>query len=203
MSGATQEPRTAVMILVEASWLDNSGALRSEQARMENRSAHGACIRMKARVEVGKRVYIQSHREQFSGIAKYCRVDGKEFLVGIEKDAVSWPMPKGPIPGNGPNQESRRMKDVETNAERPERVGFSRADVLPWSLHSELANCASSPVGMTERGENKPALLRRTQTARTLENHESAAPGVGIRNQPQNLGKPQSALNRHNSETLN
>jgi hypothetical protein len=34
MSGATPEPRTAVMILVEASWLDNAGTLRSVTARM-------------------------------------------------------------------------------------------------------------------------------------------------------------------------
>jgi hypothetical protein len=108
MSGATQEPRTAVMILVEASWLDSAGTLRSVTARMENRSAHGACIRIKAKVGVGARVYIRSHREQFSGIARYCRVDGKEFLVGMQKDEVSWPMPKGPMPANGPNREAGR-----------------------------------------------------------------------------------------------
>ena len=78
--------------------MENSGTLRSVTARMENRSAQGACIRIKAKVGVGARVFIRSHREQFSGIAKYCRVEGKEFLVGIQKDAVNWPMPKGPMP---------------------------------------------------------------------------------------------------------
>jgi hypothetical protein len=110
MSGATPEPRTAVMILVEASWLDNSGKLRSAQARMENRSVHGACIRIKTKLGVGARVYIQSHREQFSGIAKYCRVEGKEFLVGIHKDAVNYPIPKNPMPA----KDFKRQTDPQT-----------------------------------------------------------------------------------------
>src|SRR5258708_38986664 len=100
MNGAVKESRTAVMIVVEASWLDLSGVVQSVTARMENHSAHGACIRMKARVAVGKRVYIQSHREQFSGIAKYCRMDGKEFLVGIHRDSVSVAAPRKPAPAN-------------------------------------------------------------------------------------------------------
>jgi hypothetical protein len=112
MSGDTPEPRTAVMILVEASWQDNSGTLRSVTARMENRSAHGACIRIKTRVGVGVRLYIQSHREQFSGIAKHCRVDGKEFLVGIHKDAVKRSIPKMPIAANVPARETSGTIDV-------------------------------------------------------------------------------------------
>jgi hypothetical protein len=47
MRDATPEPRTAVMILVEASWEDQSGTLRRERARMENTSNSGACIRVK------------------------------------------------------------------------------------------------------------------------------------------------------------
>src|SRR5258708_40227356 len=101
MSGAVQESRTAVMILVGASWLDLSGAVQSVTARMENHSAHGACIRMKARVAEGQRVYIQSHREQFSGIAKYCRVEGQEVLVGIHRDSVNVGAPGKPTQPNG------------------------------------------------------------------------------------------------------
>jgi hypothetical protein len=117
MSGATPEPRTAVMILVEASWLDNAGTVRSMQARMENRSAHGACIRIKAKVGVRARVYIRSHREQFSGIAKYCRVDGKEFLVGIHKDAVNYPIPKNPMPAKVFNGQTDPQTDRRTGRE--------------------------------------------------------------------------------------
>ena len=47
MSGMTPEPRAAVMILVEASWEDQNGTVQTERARMENKSAGGACIRVK------------------------------------------------------------------------------------------------------------------------------------------------------------
>jgi hypothetical protein len=133
MSGATPEARTAVMILVEASWQDQLGALRSEPARMENRSTHGACIRIKARVAVGARMYIHSHREQFSGIAKYCRVDGKEFLVGIYKDAVNQPAPKKPVPANVPTRETTRTSEVAATSAKqqsaPKRQESARNEI--------------------------------------------------------------------------
>jgi hypothetical protein len=83
MKVPTPEPRTAVMIFVEVTWEDQNGTVQSAPARMENRSPHGACIRLKSRLGVGARLSIQSHREQFSGVARYCRPDGKDFLVGI------------------------------------------------------------------------------------------------------------------------
>ena len=139
MSGATPEARTAVMILVEASWQDNTGALRSAPARMENRSTHGACIRIKARIGVGAQMYIQSHREQFSGIAKYCRVDGKEFLVGIYKDAVNRPIPKTPAPEGVPAREAARPSEVVATPAKhqnaPKREESARNEILDakWS----------------------------------------------------------------------
>jgi hypothetical protein len=123
MSGATPEPRTAVMILVDASWLDNAGTLRSVGARMENRSAHGACIRIKARVSVGARLYIRSHREQFSGIAKHCRVDGKEFLVGIHKDAVNYPIPKNPMPAKDLDAQTISQTHPQTDKQTGQETG--------------------------------------------------------------------------------
>jgi len=107
--------------------MENSGTLQSVTARMENRSAQGACIRIKANVGVGTRVYIRSHREQFSGIAKYCRVDGKEFLVGIQRDAVSWPMPKGPMPASGPNRDTGRRAERAKGNGFPPRTGQVKA----------------------------------------------------------------------------
>ena len=128
MSGAVQESRTAVMILVEASWLDLSGVVQSVAARMENHSVHGACIRMKARVAVGKRVYIQSHRERFSGIAKYCRVDGKEFLVGIHWDAVNSPAPRKPAPVNVPAREPRQPREAPVAPAKRQNAPRQRAN---------------------------------------------------------------------------
>src|SRR5271166_6948378 len=93
MSTAVRELRSVVMILVEASWEDESGALQKIPARMEDRSVSGACIRMKRPVAVGAKLTIQWRFDRFSGITKYCRSDGREFLVGIQRDKSSTPDP--------------------------------------------------------------------------------------------------------------
>jgi hypothetical protein len=87
MSGEVMlEQRSAVMVLVDASWEDQNGTLQTTRARMENRSTSGACVRVARAIEVGAQLRIRSHWEQFTGVAKYCRLDGKEFLVGIQRD---------------------------------------------------------------------------------------------------------------------
>ena len=82
------EFRMPVMTLVEASWEDQSGASRTAAARMEDRSPGGACIRIKTPIGVGSKVRIQWRFEQFSGTAKYCRGEGREYVVGIQRDTA-------------------------------------------------------------------------------------------------------------------
>jgi hypothetical protein len=86
MSQIMPEPRTPVMIQVEATWEDQHGALQTNRARMEDKSAGGACIRLKRPVGLGSKLRIQWRFEQFSGIVKYCRSEGREYLVGIQRD---------------------------------------------------------------------------------------------------------------------
>jgi len=81
-----------VMILVEAHWIDPAGSLRTATARMENKSSLGACIRIRTQVEVGTRLSIIARREQFSGIARYCRREGCDYLIGVQKDTVPIPI---------------------------------------------------------------------------------------------------------------
>jgi hypothetical protein len=83
------EPRAAVMIVVEVSWVNQRGTLQAVRARMENKSAGGARIRIRTPIEVGSKLKIQWRWEQFSGIAKYCLSDGMEYLVGIQRDKKS------------------------------------------------------------------------------------------------------------------
>ena len=80
------EPRKAVMIAVEASWADQSGTVRTIPARMEDKSSGGACIRIKKQIVVGAKLSVRSRWDQFVGIAKYCRSDGQEYLVGIQRE---------------------------------------------------------------------------------------------------------------------
>jgi hypothetical protein len=90
--------RTPVMTVVEASWQDSSGIWQTLPARMQDKSAGGACIRVKAPIPPGSRVTIEWRFEQFSGIVKYCRSQEREYFVGIQRDAANTPIPARPAP---------------------------------------------------------------------------------------------------------
>jgi hypothetical protein len=70
------EPRTAIMARAEVAWEDQPGAWRGAVARIEDTSRSGACIRVSVPISIGAKLRIKWHREEFSGIAKYCRRDG-------------------------------------------------------------------------------------------------------------------------------
>jgi hypothetical protein len=90
--------RTPVMTWVEASWEDQSGALQTAPARMEDKSDGGACIRVRTPIAAGSKLRIQWRFEQFSGTAKYCRSEGLEYLVGIQRDTSQSLIPSRPAP---------------------------------------------------------------------------------------------------------
>lgn len=164
-----REPRNLVMTLVEASWEDQNGTLHTVPARMEDRSASGACIRIKSRIVVGSKLRIQSHWEQFSGAAKYCRSEGKEYLVGIQRDRAGSPMPA--VPTDVPQQESVRSSDLlfspaeieslpKEQEYKPSEIVVPQQDVesVPIVLlASQAPAMASRRVGQ-EMDNNKPRI---------------------------------------------
>src|SRR5690348_3158189 len=81
-----REPRIAVMMMGEASWEDQGGRAQTVPVCLEDKSPGGACIRVKSPIGVGSKLRVHCRREQFTGVSKYCRNDGKEFLVGIQRD---------------------------------------------------------------------------------------------------------------------
>jgi len=85
MNAVTPEPRIPVMIVVEATWEDQSGTPQTARARMENRSVSGACIRLRSQIKVGTKLKLQWRWDKFIGIAKYCRSEGRDFLVGLQR----------------------------------------------------------------------------------------------------------------------
>jgi hypothetical protein len=75
-----------MMALVEVSWEDQFGTRHTSSAKQEDTSPSGACLRVKVPVTIGSSMKVNSHRERFSGIARYCRSDRRDFVVGIQKD---------------------------------------------------------------------------------------------------------------------
>jgi len=119
------EFRKAVMTLVEASWEDPGGTLQTVPARMEDKSAGGACIRVKTPIVVGSKLRIQWRHEHFSGTARYCRTEGGEYLVGIQRDTTKSAIPNRPDATDVPPQKSVRSSDplvstVKTESPRQE-----------------------------------------------------------------------------------
>jgi hypothetical protein len=114
------ELRTAVMILVEACWQDQSGKLQTVPARMEDKSDGGACIRLKAPIGVGSKLKVQWRWGQFSGITKYCRSEGWDYVVGIQRDATNSPVLNQPAPADFPAQKSVSSGSPMVSTERPQ-----------------------------------------------------------------------------------
>src|SRR5712691_12292790 len=104
MGGTRAELRTALFAMAEVTWEDQNGISHDAPARFEDRSASGACIRVKAPINVGSMVKIKSRWEAFSGVAKYCRPDGGEYLLGVQKHCSdhlqSSPVPTNPLREN-------------------------------------------------------------------------------------------------------
>jgi hypothetical protein len=73
------------MARVEVSWEERNGTSYDGPALMEDRSESGACIRTNIPVRVGSEVNVKWHREEFSGIARYCRSDTGAYVSGIQR----------------------------------------------------------------------------------------------------------------------
>ena len=124
------EPRSAVMILVQATWEDQHGTLQTARACMENRSPSGACIRVPARIEAGTKLKIEWRWEEFNGVAKYCRTDGHEYLVGVQRIASDVPR-------------SAAAATTNTKAPPPPKGNHAAANVATPSEISQLAQPTS------------------------------------------------------------
>jgi hypothetical protein len=132
MSATMRELRTAVLTLVEASWEDQSGNLQTVAARTEDKSVSGACIRIKTPITVGSKLRIEWRLEQFSGIAKYCRGEGREYLVGIQREMEVEETPlhrRIPVP-------VVRQKDVSSVDLAPSKVNPIEIPIVPPKMES-------------------------------------------------------------------
>jgi hypothetical protein len=104
--------------MVEMSWEDQSGTVQSARARIENKSSDGACIRLNKKIGVGTKLRVEGQWEKFSGEARYCRQDGRDYLVGIQKDKTEWPAPKRLVGRVEKPRESGVLPDVEALMEQ-------------------------------------------------------------------------------------
>lgn len=88
MDGRNLEPRTVLWAVAEVFWEDPAGIPYREPATMEDTSPSGACIRLKTPISVGSKLVVKWQREQFSAVARNCRRDGRDFLLGLRRDPL-------------------------------------------------------------------------------------------------------------------
>ncbi len=157
----TTDFRKPVMTLVEASWEDSRGILQTVPARMEDKSAGGACIRVQRPIVVGSKLRIQSRLEHFSGTARYCRTEGMEYLVGIQRDTTESPIPNRAGSADVPPQKSVRSSDplvstvkIQSPLKRPE----SKPNMVPTNeVPTAEQKVESAPIARIASSTTTPA----------------------------------------------
>jgi hypothetical protein len=143
MAAAMPELRTPVMIFVEASWEDETGVARKTRACMEDRSAGGACIRVKTPIAIGSRVSIQWRFEQFSGVVKYCRQEGREYLVGIQRNVIEQNVIQQPVIHQSVIERNHEKNLIAPQAGTSEK-DVQQKDVRPKEIQEQTSTGASS-----------------------------------------------------------
>ncbi len=75
-----------MMAVVEVSWEEPDGTSHGAiRARMEDTSRSGACIRVSTNIGVGATVWIKRPWEEIAGVTKYCRRDGMDYVLGVQR----------------------------------------------------------------------------------------------------------------------
>ena len=147
MDGRDIEPRTVIWAVAEVSWQDDAGKPVFQRATLEDTSRSGACIRLKAPLEIGARIHVRWHREQFSAVARNCRRDGRDFLLGVLRDPVNLKPPNAPsiAPSNSP-----------ALLEPSNRISTTPSEEKRSSLPQPLAPSPPVPIPHAVAAERKP-----------------------------------------------
>jgi hypothetical protein len=159
MNGIRAEQRTAMMALVRVCWEDQTGTPHDSSARMEDRSPSGACIRLRTPIALGSKLRIDSLREHFQGIARYCRKDGVEYVLGIQKDADNasalpiaidssppHPAAKPPIASPSPVVKLRTAQAITAASSTVTLAPGSRSPTVPLHVSNRAPTVTSVPA---------------------------------------------------------
>jgi hypothetical protein len=125
MDGPMIEPRTVLWAVAEVFWQDPAGAINRAPGTLEDTSPSGACIRLKTPIAVGARLTVKWHREHFSAVARNCRTDGREFLLGVRREPAA-----SRIEPSAPAQESHSASRLESSEPPPQPDATSKQPPL-------------------------------------------------------------------------
>ena len=159
MDGRYIEPRKVMWAVAEIIWEDDRGTSFRVPAILEDTSMSGACVRIKRPLTVGSRLIIKWHREQFSGIARNCRRDGGDFLLGVRRETEI-------VSATNPVSQPAALDDkAERPAEKPAESKPAGAALpqTPSPARVRLPDLRESQPGATLPDQPSP-LPRRLRT---------------------------------------
>jgi hypothetical protein len=152
MAGIRAESRTALIAQVQVSWEEQDGPHQDVRGRMEDTSPSGACIRLKMPIGVGANIRIKSHREDFSGITRYCRREGGDYVLGIRRNTKA--QEKAKTAGVAPAQEISVSKPAEPEPGRSGLEPAKRSGIAARTETNSLATAiATSQTSVASAGQ--------------------------------------------------
>jgi len=162
MDGRYIEPRRTMWAVAEILWQDPTGTPFRAPATIEDTSVSGACLRVKAPIGIGSRLTVKWHREQFCAIARNCRRDGSDFLLGVLRDESE---SKNQITKASNASDTGRPADLTTavhhapERQEPSPPKFPALDSQPESA-GVLASSIPSSVQAVPSGTLQPSSPR-------------------------------------------
>jgi|SRR5579864_4432753 len=91
VSEKRSEPRVNMMARIEALWEDEAGTSHISRGKLEDLSDGGLSIRVNELIAVGSKLIVRMPRGDFPGTVVQCRQNGRDFVLGIKRDAAQKP----------------------------------------------------------------------------------------------------------------
>jgi hypothetical protein len=156
--------RKPVLTLVEVSWTDAGGTVQTVGARMEDKSVGGACIRVKTAIAVGSKMRVQGRVEHFSGTVRYCRPEGMEYLVGVQRDTMESAIAERPNAPDVPPQKGAGNGDAAGSTgvlSTVEDLGVKDSAVKDSTIKDSAVKVSTVKTQIPpKRPESKPSEVR-------------------------------------------
>jgi hypothetical protein len=80
-----------MMARIEAVWQDEAGTSQISRGKLEDLSDGGLSIRVNEPIGIGSKLIVRTHRGNFPGTVVQCRQYGRDFVLGIKRDAAQKP----------------------------------------------------------------------------------------------------------------
>jgi len=181
MDARNIEPRTVLWAVAEISWEDQTGTPYHAPATLEDISVSGACIRVKTPVTVGSKLVVKWQREQFFAVARNCRSDGRDFLLGVRRDTN---------PQSSLSSKQLTSPQAPQKA-RPESTGGVTKVLSPPptklpsnSAEQEKSTAPGSPPELASRSAAAAGILLPPEAPRLVSRSAANAPSTAGRAEP-------------------